>query len=86
MWPDISELISNSLKYAFPNEMKGEIYVSLKSVADNYQLIINDNGMGLSEEIDFNNPKTLGLLLVNSLTEQSMVNSQSTEATEQNSR
>jgi len=82
----ISELISNSLKYAFPNEMKGEIYVSLKSVADNYQLIINDNGMGLSEEIDFNNPKTLGLLLVNSLTEQSMVNSQSTEATEQNSR
>jgi two-component sensor histidine kinase len=28
----ISELISNSLKYAFPDEMKGEIYVSLKSV------------------------------------------------------
>jgi PAS domain S-box-containing protein len=66
----ISELVSNSLKHAFPNEMKGEILVSLKSVADNYQLIIKDNGIGLPEEIDFNNPKTLGLLLVNNLTEQ----------------
>jgi PAS domain S-box-containing protein len=66
----ISELISNSLKYAFPNGMKGEIIVSLKSEKDNYQLCICDNGIGLPEDINFNNIKTLGLLLVNSLTEQ----------------
>jgi len=66
----ISELVSNSLKYAFPNERKGEIYVSLKTVDDKYELIIRDNGIGLPEELDFNNLETLGLLLVNNLTEQ----------------
>lgn len=66
----ISELISNSLKYAFPNKMNGEIIVSLKSEKDTYQLCVCDNGIGLPEDINFNNIKTLGLLLVNSLTEQ----------------
>jgi len=66
----ISELVSNSLKYAFPNEKKGEILVSLKTVDDKYELIIRENGIGLPEELDFNNLETLGLLLVNNLTEQ----------------
>jgi PAS domain S-box-containing protein len=66
----ISEIISNSLKYAFPNEMKGEIIVSLKSKNDSYQLCISDNGIGLPEDINFDNIKTLGILLVNTLTEQ----------------
>jgi PAS domain S-box-containing protein len=66
----ISELVSNSLKYAFPNDKKGEISVSLKTVDDKYELIIRDNGIGLPDEIDFNNLETLGLLLVTSLTEQ----------------
>ena len=66
----ISELISNSLKYAFPNDMNGEIIVSFKSEKDTYKLSISDNGIGLPEDINFNNIRTLGLLLVNSLTEQ----------------
>jgi PAS domain S-box-containing protein len=66
----ISELISNSLKYAFPNRMNGEIIVSLKSEKNTYQLLISDDGIGLPEDTNFNNIKTLGLLLVNSLTEQ----------------
>jgi PAS domain S-box-containing protein len=66
----ISELISNSLKYAFPNKMNGEIIVSLKSEKNTYQLCVCDNGIGLPEDINFSKIKTLGLLLVNSLTEQ----------------
>jgi two-component sensor histidine kinase len=66
----ISELVSNCLKYAFPDGMIGEILVSLRSDKDNYELIISDNGIGLPEEFDINNTKTLGLMLVNSLTEQ----------------
>ncbi|WP_231551403.1 histidine kinase dimerization/phosphoacceptor domain -containing protein [Methanobacterium sp. SMA-27] len=66
----ISELISNSLKYAFPNKMQGKISVSLKSIEDTYELVIKDNGIGLPEGLDLNNLKSLGLLLVKVLTEQ----------------
>jgi PAS domain S-box-containing protein len=65
----ISELVSNSLKYAFPNGV-GKIFVSLKSVEEKYQLNISDDGIGLPQELEFNNLESLGLLLVKSLTEQ----------------
>ena len=82
----ISELISNSLKYAFPNKMKGEIFISLKIQKDEYQLIIKDNGIGLPENINFDEIETLGLLIVNSLTEQidGKVNIQRNHGTEYN--
>jgi len=66
----ISELVSNSLKYAFPTDMNGEILVSLKCIDNKYQLIIRDNGIGMPAEIDVNNLETLGLLLVMNLTDQ----------------
>ena len=66
----ISELVSNSLKYAFPNKLHGEIQVSLKSTEDVYELTIKDNGIGLPKGLDLNNLESLGLLLVKILTEQ----------------
>jgi len=66
----ISELVSNSLKYAFPDGMKGEIFVSLKLVEEMYELIISDNGIGLPDNLDLKHIESLGLLLVTSLTEQ----------------
>jgi two-component sensor histidine kinase len=66
----ISELVSNSLKYAFTDEMTEEIYISLKSVENKYELTISDNGIGLPVELDFNNLESFDLLLVNILTEQ----------------
>ena len=66
----ISELVSNSLKYAFPNEKQGEINVSLKSEDNYYKLTVSDNGIGLPEELDLDNAKTLGLKLVHILTGQ----------------
>lgn len=65
----ISELVSNSLKHAFPPGKKGEIHVSLES-NDKYTLIISDNGIGLPDELDYKKPDTLGLQLVNSLVNQ----------------
>ncbi len=50
--------------------MKGKIYISLKSVGENYELVVGDNGIGLPEKLDFNNLKSLGLLLVKNLTDQ----------------
>nr|WP_319373823.1 PAS domain S-box protein [uncultured Methanobacterium sp.] len=66
----ISELVSNSLKHAFPGERKGEIKVSLKSYGEKYELLISDNGVGLPENVDFKNTNTLGLKLVNNLVDQ----------------
>lgn len=65
----ISELISNSLKYAFPEDKKGEILVSLTK-DEKFELTISDNGIGIPEEIDFNTESTLGLKLVRSLINQ----------------
>lgn len=43
----VNELLTNSLKYAFPKGEKGNIELSLKHVnEDNFQLKISDNGVG----------------------------------------
>ncbi|MFA0833607.1 MAG: PAS domain S-box protein [Methanobacterium formicicum] len=63
----INELVSNSLKYAFPQGRGGKIILSLKLRGKYYELIISDNGIGFPEDLDFKNTESLGLQLVNSL-------------------
>ena len=66
----INELFTNSVKYAFPEGKKGEICISFHSDKNKYTLVYSDNGIGLPEDFDFRNTKTLGLELVNILTQQ----------------
>jgi PAS domain S-box-containing protein len=67
----INELVSNALKHAFPNGRKGEILIRLVSRKDKKtKLTVNDNGIGLSQKIDFREPETLGLQLVHDLVRQ----------------
>ena len=66
----ITELVSNCLKYAFPDGRQGELKVSLKNKDDYYELNISDNGIGFPENIDYKNTESLGLQLINSLTDQ----------------
>lgn len=67
----INELISNSLKHAFPTSRKGKINIKMESIEENkFILIISDNGIGFPEEIDFRNTKSLGMQLVITLTDQ----------------
>jgi len=66
----INELVSNSLKYAFPNNRKGQIKIALHATdGDEMELRIIDNGIGLPEGLDFRNTKSLGLKLVQWLAE-----------------
>jgi two-component sensor histidine kinase len=66
----ISELVSNSLKYAFPDESKGEITIEFHLTDDSeMKLRISDNGIGLPEGLDFRNAKSLGFKLICKLTE-----------------
>lgn len=66
----VNELISNSMKYAFPEGRNGEINISLKSIDGNIILTTSDNGVGFPENLDFKNTDSLGLKLVNSLINQ----------------
>ena len=59
----INELVSNSLKHAFPDG-KGEILVSLHSNNGITELIVKDNGVGIPEDIHIKNTTSLGLRLV----------------------
>ncbi|NYB52312.1 MAG: PAS domain S-box protein [Methanobacteriaceae archaeon] len=70
----INELVSNSLRYAFPQGRTGKIKVSLKKIEETngaeYELIISDNGVGLPEEMDFKHSESLGMQLVINLVNQ----------------
>jgi len=46
-----NELITNSLKYAFPNDINGEIIISIqKKHNDKIELLVADNGVGKENE------------------------------------
>ncbi|MCK5051384.1 MAG: PAS domain S-box protein [Candidatus Cloacimonetes bacterium] len=66
----INELVSNSIKYAFPEGRKGEISVSLTFKNQIYKLCVKDNGIGFPGEVDLENSSTFGLKIVKSLTQQ----------------
>jgi PAS domain S-box-containing protein len=71
----INELVSNSLKYAFPEGRTGEINIAIrknKSEVDGdneYELMVSDNGVGMPESINFRKTESLGLQLVTTLAE-----------------
>ena len=66
----INELISNSLKHAFPEGKNGEVFISLHSEGKKHTLIFRDNGVGFPEGMDFRKSDSLGLKLVTTITEQ----------------
>jgi PAS domain S-box-containing protein len=66
----LNELLSNAIKYAFPEGRKGEIIVTLHAKDGNIILTIADDGIGFPETIDFRDTQSLGLQLVIALTQQ----------------
>jgi PAS domain S-box-containing protein len=67
----VNELVTNSLKYAFPNEQNGTICVKLSCLEyPNFQLDIGDDGIGFFEEDILKTTKSLGLMLVGRLSMQ----------------
>ncbi len=67
----INELFTNSIKHAFPEDKKGTIRITFNLLdEDTYQLIFQDNGVGLPEEIDFETSETFSLNLVRMLAKQ----------------
>ena len=66
----IHELVSNSLKHAFSGSKEGEIKIALHSINErDIELVVSDDGVGMPEDLDFRNTKSLGLHLVTILAE-----------------
>jgi PAS domain S-box-containing protein len=67
----MTELVSNCLKHAFPDDGKGRIDICLQALDNNrIQLEVRDNGMGLPHHIDATDPNSVGLRLVRIFVEQ----------------
>ncbi len=67
----INEAVTNSLKYAFPENRSGTITVELHLIADQtYRLAIRDNGIGMPIGIDVERSRTLGLSMIRGLSRQ----------------
>jgi PAS domain S-box-containing protein len=67
----INELVSNSMKYAFPGSRKGNIKVSLQpDASENLVLMIKDDGIGIPLTMITLDSQSLGLQLVKLLVKQ----------------
>lgn len=68
----VNELISNTLKHAFPDSRSGIVYLGLQQDGESGQIIltVRDNGVGFPEDVDFRNVESLGMELVCTLTDQ----------------
>ena len=67
----VNELVTNSLRHAFPDNRQGEILIRFgQANGHNLRLVVRDNGVGFPKGLDFKKTSTLGLMLVTGLTEQ----------------
>ena len=68
----INELLANSLKHAFPEGKHGTIEVKARMLGDEIEIVIADDGTGLSKDVDYKNANTLGLMLVEGIIEKQL--------------
>lgn len=66
----MNEAITNSIKYAFPDNKNGTICISLKHTSEsNILLTISDDGIGLQQNLASQNAQSMGMKLMYGLSE-----------------
>ena len=63
----ISELVSNSLKHAFPEKREGNVLIRMLMNKGKNELVVKDDGIGFPAGLNFRKTETLGLQLVTDL-------------------
>ena len=66
----VNELLTNAIKYAFTDLDAGTIKITASMQDNRATIIIEDNGIGISESVDIENATSFGLWLVNTLIRQ----------------
>jgi len=65
----LSELVTNSVRHAFPDNRRGTVRVVLR-IADRVDLTVSDDGVGFAKDFSLSRSASLGLQIVNSLVNQ----------------
>lgn len=61
----LNELVSNTLKYAFPGPRQGELRLRARKISpEGMEIVVQDNGVGLPADLDIQATTSLGLRLV----------------------
>jgi two-component sensor histidine kinase/HAMP domain-containing protein len=66
----MNELITNALKYAFPGNRQGSIWISVRGVGSMVEIRVADDGVGIPRTQELGSTKRLGLPLVTNLVNQ----------------
>jgi PAS domain S-box-containing protein len=67
----LNELITNALKYGFPDDRSGVVYVEMnREPSGNAVMVVGDTGVGMPQGLDVHATDSLGLKLVTMLCEQ----------------
>jgi two-component sensor histidine kinase len=66
----INELFTNIMKYAFKDNVNNEVTIAASKRNGKALIVVQDNGIGISEEIDLKTTTSFGLKLVDMLIEQ----------------
>ncbi len=79
----INELVSNSLKHAFPRQGEGNISIVLQSINEvELELTVSDDGVGIPEDLDIRAAESMGLHIVRILAEQTLEGKMDLDRTE----
>lgn len=64
----LNELISNALKHAFPGDEPGKLEIIIgETKGTEIEILVHDNGLGLPDDVDIHQSRSVGLHLVNGL-------------------
>ncbi len=68
----LTEMMTNTIKYAFPNDSPGQITVTLKNsdCAEEFIFTYGDDGIGIMEEKIKSNNNSLGITLIKGISQQ----------------
>ena len=66
----VNELVSNALKYAFKGRKKGVVFLRVAKLDGRIEIEVRDDGVGLPEDFSLNKNESLGLYLIQALSEQ----------------
>ncbi|KUK53558.1 MAG: Sensory box histidine kinase [Marinimicrobia bacterium 46_47] len=66
----LNELLTNSLKYAYPNHEKGTITIEIRQTDNQIRFVVKDDGIGLPDDFSPGKEKSMGFMLIKTLVSQ----------------